>query len=302
MAKLAIIGHKTRGKEVIKILEMLGGENQSQLKGIDNSLVYHICTDGYIVTLTAVPSKAYKFFTIEEFFEKYPYKFGDRVRIPEYESEVCISKMHWDGNEVQYEVVTDEVEWYSAAELNRYNAPYKKQETMEEGVYAYNEINCYHQDFSDKVRIKLGRDYEIKVEEGKTYIVRKKPQYPKTYVECCKVVNASPYINLVYDLRNGQRYSYDVDNLQLYENFRRLRICRDAYWKVAGEEMGLDKPWEPYIGKSHIKYVIQTVYDKITCLDTWCQTKNILEFPTPEMRDTFYDNFKDLFESCKELL
>ena len=84
---------------------------------------------------------------------------------------------------------------------------------------------------------------------------------------------------------------------------QKLLVCRDAYWKIAGEQMGLDKPWEPYIGQeSHKKYVIQTVYGKITCLDTWCQTKNILEFPTPEVRDAFYENFKDLIEACKDLL
>jgi hypothetical protein len=29
---------------------------------------------------------------------------------------------------------------------------------------------------------------------------------------------------------------------------------------------------------------------------------HILVFPTAEMRDAFYENFKDLIESCKELL
>ena len=28
----------------------------------------------------------------------------------------------------------------------------------------------------------------------------------------------------------------------------------------------------------------------------------ILTFPTEEMRDAFYENFKDLIEGCKELL
>jgi hypothetical protein len=29
---------------------------------------------------------------------------------------------------------------------------------------------------------------------------------------------------------------------------------------------------------------------------------HILSFPTPEMRDAFYENFKELIESVKELL
>ena len=31
-------------------------------------------------------------------------------------------------------------------------------------------------------------------------------------------------------------------------------------------------------------------------------TNKILVFPTIEMRDAFYDNFKELIENCKELL
>ena len=35
---------------------------------------------------------------------------------------------------------------------------------------------------------------------------------------------------------------YDAE---LIENLQTLKICRDAYWKIAGEQMGLGKPWEP---------------------------------------------------------
>ena len=115
MANLAIKGHLKRGKEVIEILEMLGGNNTTyDLDGSDENAYYYIHHD-YIDAdhkdMIGEPHPEFKHYTLKEFLEKYPYKVGDRVRIPEYESEVCISKMYWDGNEVQYEVVTDEVEW-----------------------------------------------------------------------------------------------------------------------------------------------------------------------------------------------
>jgi hypothetical protein len=41
------------------------------------------------------------------------------------------------------------------------------------------------------------------------------------------------------------------------EAFRKLLICRDAYWKIAGEQLELDKPWEPdWSTESEVKYVI----------------------------------------------
>lgn len=125
MAQLAIKGHATRGKEVIEILKMLGGMMKGKLLGTETFCAYYIDSDG------SIDYKHYSRFndaiplTLEEFIEKFPYKVGDRVRVFEYESEVRIDDMKWDGNEVQYEVFTDMTEWYSAEELNRFNEPLK---------------------------------------------------------------------------------------------------------------------------------------------------------------------------------
>ena len=124
--------------------------------------------------------------------------------------------------------------------------------------------------------------------------VKQQPSYPKTYEECCRVVNANPYIILTYDLSNGQKYSYDADNIELHNNFRRLKICRDAYWKIAGD-------WKPDWNTEEDKYTIYTSRDIIVRHKGW-SSNYILAFPTEEMRDAFYENFKELIETCKELL
>ena len=82
----------------------------------------------------------------------------------------------------------------------------------------------------------------------------------------------------------------------------KLRICRNAYWKIAGEQIGLGKPWEPdwKHGKDKF-YCICTTEGEIV-LGEWYIDNKILAFPTIEMRDAFYENFKDLIEECKELL
>ena len=143
---------------------------------------------------------------------------------------------------------------------------------------------------------------EVIIEDG-IYILReKKPQYPKTYSECCKIVNASIFVSLVYNLTDGEGYSHDVDNLKIYDNIRRLKICRDAYWKIAGEELGLDKPWEPdWNNDEEYKYGLFRLRDDIY-KDASCINPTLLIFPTKEMRDAFYENFKDLIEGCKEFL
>ena len=87
----------------------------------------------------------------------------------------------------------------------------------------------------------------------------------------------------------------------VYMTLQNLIKCRDAYWKIAGEEMGLDKPWNPNWNELTPKYTIVVIENKL--VKQFALTQNfILAFPTEEMRDTFHENFKELIEQCKELL
>lgn len=277
MAQLAIKGHETRGKEVIEILEMLGGQNYSHyFLGKTKYNYYYI---GNYSTINCIPKEKlndlFITFTLEEFLEKFPYKIGDRVRIPEYESEVCISKMYWNGNEVQYEVVTYEVEWYSAKELNEFNEPNKK-ETME-----------------DIIKIDIPKGYEFAGVDNQQVVFEKiEYQYPKIYDECCEVLFPT-----TIELGKVSAHGY---NGKLLEKFGELIICRDTYWKIAGEQMRLDKPWSP--SKSDSVYCIFRFKGDIVKDNFVFGDSLLLEFPTEEMRDAFFKNFKDLIEQCKELL
>ena len=132
--------------------------------------------------------------------------------------------------------------------------------------------------------------------------VKKQPQYPKTYEECCRTVNANPNIRLTYDLYSGQKYSYDADNLQHYKNIRKLLICRDAYWKIAGKQMGLGKPFEPDWNDTDSYYTISYKGLQNVKLHNDTDVYALLSFPTKEMQDTFFENFKELIEQCKMFL
>lgn len=122
MENLAIKDFKTRGKEAIEILEMLGGRNKYNLTGNDDC-IYYVLEHGEIRFGEYIfGNEPYIFFTLEEFNEKFPFKIFDKVHIPEYESEVKIYSMKWTGNTVEYMVYRcDDKEWYSAEELKEYN-------------------------------------------------------------------------------------------------------------------------------------------------------------------------------------
>jgi hypothetical protein len=145
----------------------------------------------------------------------------------------------------------------------------------------------------DRYRIHVNYQFEIEVDEGEYYAVRRKPQYPKTYEECCDILQLE-HTFVLKDLT--------IDEEKLTDSFIRLKRCRDAYWKISGEQMGLGKPWEPdWTNYNEYKFVIGVNENEIIkCYNTIAQF--ILAFPTEEIRDAFLENFKELIEKCKELL
>ena len=297
MKTLAIKGHKTRGKEVIELLEMLGGSNVHKHMGINDRTFYYINnTTGIDCDQTLWNNNRYTILTLEELLEKYPFNVGDRVRIPEYESEIRIDKMYWDGYEIQYEVYTDEVETYSAEELNQWNESNNKTKTKmnntQESLLKKNSITISSLCYEDEVELNFDCEYELIERDGKHILIKKKPKYPKTYAECCVVIGYGGLIGFT---------GLGDEEEELYRKFITLKRCRDAYWKIAGEQMGLGKPWEPDWNWREYKFCIGTIYDEIEKFHVGNQNC-MLAFPTEEMRDVFYDNFKNLIEQCKELL
>ena len=135
------------------------------------------------------------------------------------------------------------------------------------------------------------KGYIFKDENGnvinatKIVLEKKKPVYPKSYEECSKIVN-------------GCRCKGNAGwRSLLLTKLQELLVCRDAYWKLAGD---WEPDWAMYSGPKHcIIYSDNQI--KWQCKAFVTESK-VLAFPTPEMRDAFYENFKELIEECKELL
>jgi hypothetical protein len=286
MAQLAIQGHATRGEEVIEILEMLGGKNPYAISADAEDLSFTISDDdNYIIA--CYPTGKFVFFALEEFLEKYPYKVGDKVYNIVHNETQTITDLAWDfqEDEVGYQTNNNEYVYVN------YLQPCKE-ETME------NKLGQITLDIPD------GYEFFGINDDNKVVLTKIQPKYPKTYEECCDVLGTYPIYNNPNlcicewhpETRERHEYYSKLANLsQEWDVFMKLLICRDAYWKIAGD-------WKPdWNDNSKFKYVITCKSCNII-MYSYCTLNCILAFPTAEMRDAFYGDFKELIEECKELL
>ena len=310
--KLAIEGHPTRGKEVIELLEMMGGKNIHKYDVIRDDYVYTLSEDGCILAIPHCNIHLYDrvIFTLEEFLEKYPFKVGDKVFLYDNITVGCVTGMKWDEETVKYCVYTSAECWCDVKELLKWNAIdlcEKMNETQTKRDIDKAEFMIKHMILPNKMDDKL--EYEIingyefdRVENNKIILKPIKTEYPKTYKECCDVLLIAPYYNLRYHTYEHCYNEYATSNTLLsLENklntLGKLIICRDAYWKIAGKQKGVGKPWEPDWDN------LSTNHEFIK-INKGCFTysSRLLVFPTEEMRDAFYENFKHLIEQCEKLL
>ena len=309
MAQLAIRGHETRGKEVIEILKMLGAKEKHFFDG-EGPGYYYIDEDNNIsYKLECEFHPSIKPYSLADFFEKFPYKVGDKVQHKGATSCGCIfviEKMQWVDSDIEYTirnlwninyrttVKAEELQPYKeenfaeCIENTVQECLFGKEKTMEEKGDKAKAPNLIGEDYSGKrFGYKIPKGYEFDCIKNNEIILKiKQPEYPKNYKECCDVLGINTMDN------DAQGYKGD-----LIISFQELIIARDAYYKIAGEQMGLGKPWKPnfddiYTNLEYIK--INKGY--------YIYSSRAFAFPNKEIRDIFYENFKETIKQCKELL
>ena len=299
---LAIRGDKERGNEVIALLEMLGGDNTfSEMCGTCEEFYFYIEHDGSIEYIQDHYDN-FTLFTLDEYYKKFPFKIGDTVYLVNGD-EVEIVGMEWEES-------TGEVLYTYAQDGNKFNiyASYinsKKTENMKiEGTLKL--VDGFSMT-NPKIEIDLN-EYEYKVDDNKL-IIRKKSLYPKTYEECCEVMGCKSYGGFhAYGSSLDKDYDAHYWHRRQFESLYKLLICRDAYWKIAGEEMGLDKPWEPDLtNDKQEKYMITYFNNRIevfSSLHSYVveRRNHVLSFPSDKVRNIFLENFADDINNCKKLL
>jgi hypothetical protein len=294
--KLAIKFEKERKNDIIKLLEYFGGKNNI-CGGFPGDTYCYIDLDGNINAMLSWNSRIMQFdrFDYSEFIKKIQFIPGDKVTVnlPGFEehSEKEVGKLIWNSKSkaITYSMRCEDEgkEIYSPDVLD----PVVKEVTVNNiedflGDKKISSINFQNQEhYSDEVELCLSDQHEIKEKNGKWFVVKKKPELPKTYEECCKVLG-------ITDKENECRGYYYWE----LGAFQELLICRDAYWKLAGD-------WEPeYKTLVNNEYFTIHTFNGEIVKSMTSHRQSILAFPTEEIRDKFYENFKDLIEKCKELL
>ena len=244
--KLAIRGHSTRGKEVIELLEMMGGV-AAGAKGFRESYCYYISEDTatkYISWDYIGPEEIdeYEIFTLEEFLEKFQYKVGDKVHIyvqnddidGRYDIDAAeIISMRWNParRKIAYKMKNINREFYkeeikckvddSIKPTNIKPDNSKCERTHEDVIFdsiiwhLRNSVNNGKQHLS-------GGECEAYFRELVKKVRMYKPAYPNTIEECYDVLKVP----------TEERY-VEVDNPvflnKLIISFTELLICRNAY-------------------------------------------------------------------------
>lgn len=274
------------------------------------------------------------------------YQVGDRVKIKSFDwfrngacigfstlmSKYCgaVLTIQSKNNTKNYYMKEDGGQFYWTDDMIECAMNISKLGTAANPVEPKLNANCLTQEKVDQLATKIDKElpsgnqnvwelpdgYQFVDEDGnvinatKIALEKKKTEYPKTYEECCKILGILN-VDLCFnaDYRSFDASKEQWKRLGLMNQFYQLLICRDAYWKIAGEEMGLGKPWEPdWKNSEERRYCIVNIEGDINLpekiLTKWILkvTNKIFVFPTEEMRDTFYENFKELIEICKELL
>lgn len=122
-------------------------------------------------------------------------------------------------------------------------------------------------------------------EEVSTYLKTKDVKdLPKDFAECAKIMGVGEgelaYIDSITDVRAKE--------------ISKLIICRDAYWRLAGD-------WKPDYKKRNKKHCIATHGDKVGVATTISKRRKFA-FPTVEMAEMFGECFASPLECCKYIL
>lgn len=302
MMRLAIRGtdDKETGKKLIEILELLGGVNENGLLGDHYRYFYYIDDDNLICCEFEENMLVchYTTHTLESFNDKYPYRPGDTVRLKDGPL-FKITGIRWSNGTIVYDGVMSSYFMPLETTVWPKNILCKISQDVDNTVIKYN------YPIEGMYQIKKGTStyydvmdgYEVVEKCGAVRLKKTKPKYPKTYEECCDVLGVPPYYNLRYHTyeRGYNEYATMDSLISLQDKLNtlgKLIICRDAYWKLAGD-------WKPNWNETN------------DCIINWnneikCEPiifkNDILAFPDEAMRDAFYENFKDLIETCKEFI
>ena len=295
--KIAIRGHESRGKEVIQILESLGGRNTFNYNGDYIRTAYFIGMDYSIYGFcTDSPKIGFKVYTLEEFEKEFPFKVGDRVISITTGCIGTITKLSENG---WYYVNYDNGNF--ACTFGQNLKPYKEMErnitlTLDKAKEWYKKDGELKeialQAFTEKELNPLPRSWEKfcknnPIQDHEAFI-----NYANGYITMCKECAGSGLGIWIRKPEKDRCKCVSQKSAEAHLAMIQLEQLRDC-WRQG---------WEPNWLEGNVqKYVIQKWRDKIS-IETTYVTHSFLSFPTYEMAKEFLECFRDLIEKAGDLI
>ena len=284
--KIAIQGHPTRGKEVIQILESLGGKNIAAFIGVMN-FWYYIDSDGHIrndyeFVLTRAGFKTY---TLEEFEKEFPFKPGDTV-IDKDGDEGCIAHLCNINGCVYYSVKYN---------YNQFTVQLPKSLKLKK-----KEMNTRNITLTlDKAKEWYKKGGELKEVALQAFTEKELNPLPRSWEEFAEstkfTFNGSlEYINGIGYWNNGCLPNKSIGesseiwkkHLALFQ-LEQLRDCWRQGWIPSKGDGGFGIRFDFYEGFGIVKLYSFSAF---------------LSFPTEEMAEEFLKCFRDLIEKAGDLI
>ena len=264
--KIAIQGHPTRGKEVIQILESLGGKNTEKLEGTYKTFYYIDDKNEIGDDHKENFPPTYKLYTLEEFKKEFPFKIGDEVMVLDYNNKI--------GTIVNIKPCGPIFAYFIKLETG-------------DGVYrSFKSLKLYKEMKEernitltlDKAKEWYNKGGELKEIALQAFAERELNILPRSWGEFCKQGNPIA----------SWRYDIPVKHEALYK----LELLRDC-WR---------QDWKPnWNDEKQTKYCI-VYYKGEFKINILYETRHFLSFPTMKMAEEFLKCFRDLIEQAGDLI
>ena len=287
--KLAIQGHPTRGKEVIQILESLGGKSRNDLTGRRFSQYYFINCSGDIDLNLKINLLNHKFYTLEEFEKEFPFKVGDKV-------------IHKEFNDF-FEVISFNPES---------SYPYKIKGVCEFNTKSY-VLTKWQPKIKEERFVTLTLDKakewykkggELREITLQAFSEKELNPLPKSWEEFCKnypikseEICINGYSKFIVSNVGDRNSTHDKniypskESAEAHLAMIQLEQLRNCWW---GD-------WEPdWNDDQQAKYCI--IHSQEFKIHILYETRRFLFFPTIEMAKEFLECFRDLIEKAGDLI
>ena len=276
--KIAIQGHPTRGKEVIQILESLGGINDGLHEGNNPDCYYEL--HGNIIWCVSTKGINFKYCTLEEFEKEFPFKIGDIVLLKGTDLPYKIVALEWFMNKLCYKL--DNGLHYAPETLTTYKKMkeernitltldkakewYKKGGELKEialQAFSEKELNPLPRSWEEFATNHARMGYYIS-SDGKPLMCAASGKLSSPHV-CPSQKSAEAHLAMI--------------------QLEQLRDC----WRQG---------WKPEPGNN--SYAIKVLKEKLQVC-CYC-SREFLSFPTREMAEEFLECFRDLIEKAGDLI